>query len=1265
MIKILENSIDFSKLKNHENAHIEAEVEKAVLLRKDKVLELTMNLDFVLPVEQLDLFKRNLVAQLPGIEEVRLQISYNHLKQTIEEAVPLYIGHMIGIVNGKFAHVTKTIERDKWHLEDDILTIYALGERSVELLNKEVAQEFEKLLRRDLGLDARVVFKNHIETYKKVGLHVEEKERSALKKQMDEFAKQRQEQGGRRQACEIGGVGSDSKGNFSGDFGKTQAAPRRRKRGYVPVNGNVIMGSAVSGPFLSIGEVNSESGVVCIEGELFKKNSRTTKNDSKLVTLFVTDKRTSICIKAFVVNQKWDDIDNHLNSGDGIRIKGQAQWDRFDNCTVIMADSIEKTGKKERMDNYPQKRVELHAHTKMSAMDGLNDTKRMVKTAEKWGHRAVAITDHGVVQAFPDASHAGDDIKILYGCEGYLLEDKDLIAQDGTINYKGRPTNHVIIFAKNRVGLNNLYRLVSMSHLDYFYKKPRIPKSVLNKYREGLIVGSACEAGEIYQAILHEEGEEELKRLVDFYDYLEIQPLINNKFLIEGGQVRDEESLRDINRRIIALGEQYDKPVVATCDAHYFDAEEALYRRIIMAGQGFKDVEGDEGLYFRTTDEMMEEFMYLGEEKAYEVVITNTNKIADEIESMMPVPEGKFPPKIEGAEEDLRNACEKRAADMYGNPLPDEIRERLDKELNSIIDNGYAVMYRSAELLVKKSLSDGYLVGSRGSVGSSFAATMSGITEVNPLPPHYLCPECKHLEWGDKEQYDCGVDMPDKVCPECGTPYKKEGFTIPFETFLGFEANKEPDIDLNFAGEYQGTAQKYVEEIFGKENVYKAGTISAVKDRIAYGYVARYFEERNISVNKFEIERLTECCSGVKKTSGQHPGGVIIVPDGHEIYEFCPVQHPANDVKSDIITTHFDYHSIDKNLLKLDILGHDAPSMIRQLQDMTGLDPLEVPIRDDKVMSIFNGIEGLDIKDPDYRFVHGSYGIPEFGTKFVRQMLDDTRPEAFADLVRISGFSHGTDVWLGNAQELIVNGTATMKDAISTRDDIMNYLRLKGVPNKDAFTIMEKVRKGKGLTEEQENLMSENDVPEWYIESCKKIQYMFPRAHAVAYVMMSNRIAYYKVYHPVAFYAVYFTAKVAYFDEKVILKGKDAILDRMDEILRKGKDAAKKEEDEIPVLEVAYEMCARGYEFAPARLGISDPVRFLAHEGKVLLPFVAITGVGEGAARQFAEEYAKRPYETVEDITERAKINKSAIDELRQHGVLDGLPETAQISLFG
>lgn len=1255
MLEILENSIDFTRLGNHGREELKAETKKAVISEKDRVLFLELELNFVLPIESIDKFKRSLTGRLKGIEDVKLGLSYKDLAQTAEEAMPLYIHHMIGIANGKFAHVTKTIYTDDFRLEEGRLVIYALGQVSVEILNREVAGKFRQLILRDLGIDVDVVFENKREAYKEAGRHMEEKERVVAEKERERVM---EAQAGRKKDG-----GTEASAAFSQNNG--QSFKGRRRRGYVPVKGNVIMGSPVTEASVPIGDIHSESGVVTVEGELFKKDSRTTKSDSKLVTLFVTDKRTSICIKAFVVNQKWDDINTHLNPGDGVKVKGQAQWDRFDNCTVIMADSIEKVEKKERSDTYPEKRVELHAHTKMSAMDGLNDVGHMIKTAEKWGHKAVAVTDHGVVQAFPDASHAGKDIKILYGCEGYLLEDRDLINEDGSINYKGRGTNHVIIFARNRQGMKNLYKLVSMSHLDYFYKKPRIPKSVLSKYREELIVGSACEAGEIYRAILAGESEEEMKRLVGFYDYLEIQPLVNNKFLIENGSVKNEDELMENNRKIVALGDKYGKPVVATCDSHYFDAEEALYRRIIMAGQGFKDVEGDEGLYFRTTDEMMEEFRYLGEDVAYKVVIENPNMIADMIERMMPVPEGKFPPKIEGAEEDLRKACEEKAADMYGSPLPEEIRERLDKELNSIIDNGYAVMYRSAELLVKKSLSDGYLVGSRGSVGSSFAATMSGITEVNPLPPHYLCPNCKNLEWGDKELYDCGVDMPDKVCPRCGTVYSKEGFTIPFETFLGFEANKEPDIDLNFAGEYQGTAQRYVEEIFGRENVYKAGTISAVKDKIAYGYVARYFEEREMNVNKFEIDRLTECCTGVKKTSGQHPGGIIIVPDGHEIYEFCPVQHPANDVKSDVITTHFDYHSIDKNLLKLDILGHDAPSMIRQLQDMTGVDPTKVPIKDDKVMSIFNGTEGLDIKDSEYRFRHGSYGIPEFGTKFVRQMLDDTKPEAFADLVRISGFSHGTDVWLNNAQELIVNGTATMKDAISTRDDIMNYLRLKGVPNKDAFTIMEKVRKGKGLTEEQENIMKENNVPQWYIDSCKKIKYMFPRAHAVAYVMMSNRIAYYKVYYPVAFYSVYFTAKVAYFDEKVILKGKDSILARMDDIIRKGKDASKKEEDELPVLEVAYEMCARGYEFAPARLGISDSMRFLDYEGKVLLPFVAITGVGEGAARMFADEYKKRPYETIEDVSERGKVNKSALDELRQHGVLDGLPETAQISLFG
>ena len=1051
-------------------------------------------------------------------------------------------------------------------------------------------------------------------------------------------------------------------GQKNGNSGGWQRGGGRNK--YVPVKGNVVMGKAVTGEPVEIGQVDSESGSVVIRGEVFRKDCRTISEEKKLASIFVTDKRTSICVKAFVLNQKWDDFQTHLPAGTAVKIAGKAQWDRFDNAVTIMADSIELTENIRREDTYPQKRVELHCHTKMSAMDGMNEAANIVKTAEKWGHRAVAITDHGVVQAFPEASHAAGDIKVLYGCEGYLVDDTGLISEDGTIDYKSRKTNHIIIFARNRQGLLNLYKLVSLSHLKYFYKRPRIPRSVLMAHREGLILGSACEAGELYGAVRRGASDEELEKIAEFYDYLEIQPLINNRFMINDGIVENQEVLKDFNRRIVALGEKTGKPVVATCDAHYFDEEEALYRQILMAGQGYKDAESSEGLYFRTTNEMMEEFAYLGEETAYKVVIENTNLIADMIEPLMPVPKGKFPPKIDGAEDYLRKVCRERSTAMYGDPLPDVIQERLDKELNSIIDNGYAVMYRSAEMLVQKSLSEGYLVGSRGSVGSSFAATMSGITEVNPLPAHYLCPSCKNIEWGDSTQYDCGIDMPDKVCPVCGTPYNKEGFTIPFETFLGFEANKEPDIDLNFAGEYQGKAQKYVEDIFGAENVYKAGTIGTIKGNTAYGYVAKYFDEKGKSANKAEMDRLTECCEGVKRTTGQHPGGVIIVPRGHDINEFCPVQHPANDVKSDIITTHFDYHSIDQNLLKLDILGHDAPSMIRQLQDMTGVDPLKVPIKDEKVMTIFNGTEGLDIKDPDYKFTHGSYAIHEFGTQFVRQMLDDIKPTSIEELVRISGLSHGTDVWLGNAKDLIVNGVTTMKEAIATRDDIMNYLRKHGVPNGDAFTIMEKVRKGKGLTEEQEALMVEHDIPDWYIESCKKIKYMFPRSHAVAYVLMSMREAYYKVYYPAEFYAVYFTTKVANFDEKVILKGQQAVWDRMTEIEQMGKDASKKEEADITVLEVAYEMYARGYEFAPARLGESDATKFRVNNGRVQLPFVAISGMGEGAATAFAKGYEERPYETVEDIMDRGKVNKTVVEELRAHGVLEGLPETAQISFF-
>lgn len=1287
MKKILENSLDFSRLGDWTSEDLKVETKKAVISRDGKKLTLELELNFVLPVEDLDRFKRTLVGQLQGVEQVQLKIEYRDLKQSVQEAMQFYIAHMIMLVNGKYAHVTKTIYTDRWDLTENQLKIYALGELSVEVLNKEVASKFEELLARDLGIQVSVVFINNSDTYKVVGRQMEEKERDVFeehRKRMEQMQQQNQER-----------AASAEDGGFSGGFaGGAPAAPapsggfgggenksggqkfRRRRNVYKPVKGNLIMGDKISGNPVAISEITSESGVVVIEGEMFKKDSRTTRSDSKLVTLYVTDKVTSISVKAFTMNEKWEDIDSHIKEGDWVKIKGQAQWDRFDNTTVVMADSIEKAQKKVRKDTCQKKRVELHAHTKMSAMDGLNEVSDLVKTAARWGQPAVAITDHGVVQSFPDAAKtakklASDknnpiDIKIIYGMEGYVFDDSDCYKEDGSIDFKKKGTNHIILLARTQEGLKNIYKLVSYSHLDYFYKRPRLPKSLIAAHREGLIIGSACEAGEVYRAIYTgNKSQEEIEEIASFYDYLEIQPLINNQFMIDKGLVSDKEQLKEYNRQIIELAKKQNKLVVATTDAHYAEPGDAIYRNILMAGMGFKDAENGQGLYMRTTDEMLEEFSYLGEDTAYQVVVENTNKIADMIDDgILPVPKGKFPPKIENADVTLRETCMERAYSIYGNPLPEEIASRLETELNSIIGNGYAVMYVSAQKLVKKSNEDGYLVGSRGSVGSSFAATMAGITEVNPLDPHYICPNCKHLEWGDMHLYDCGIDMPEKECPECGTMMNRDGYTIPFATFLGFNGDKEPDIDLNFAGEYQATAHKYVGTIFGEENVYKAGTVGTVADKTAYGYVMKFADQFNRPINKIEADRLTQGCTGVKRTTGQHPGGIIIVPDDHEIYEFCPVQHPANDVKSDIITTHFDYHKIDENLLKLDILGHNIPSMIRQLQDMTGIDPMKADLTDRTVLSIFNGTEALNIQDPEYQFTHGSYAIPEFGTSFVRQMLDDTKPDKFADLVRISGFSHGTDVWLNNAQDYIRDGTATMREVISTRDDIMNYLILKGIENKTSFQIMEDVRKNRPLKEEQLEVMKEHDVPDWYIDSCIKIQYMFPRAHAVAYVMMSFRMAWYKVYYPVEFYATYFTSVVANFDADVILRGSKACLDRIGEIKAMGNNATAKDQGDILVLEVAYEMYARGYEFAPARLGKSRPLKFWNDDGKVLLPFVAIPGMGEGAAKSFAEAYEQRPYETVEEVMDRGKVNKSVVEELRRHGVLEGLPETAQMSLF-
>lgn len=1261
MKALIENTISWEKIGRHSKELYNYSIERAVVSKETAVLSLGIRLNFIFPHKDLHRIRALIENQFPELKGVSFQFIYEDVILSPDEILKLYIPHMIEEVNGSFATVTKTIFPKEFTYDAGQLTIMALGDVAVKELNSSVAERFAKLLLKNFDLSAEVIFVNHEDNYR-----AKTKEKIDLvNKEMEEAAKLQ------KQYAENAALNSDS-GNGSSSYGAAgspaKAKWQRKEKKDDPVVGNRIMGKNIRDEAVALSSVTPESGLVTIMGMVFRKEARTIKNNKKLVTLLVTDKVTSVCVKIFATEEKWNDIDGNLKAGDHVKLRGNAEFDIYENMLVIMGKDIEKIEQEKRVDKREKKRVELHAHTKMSAMDGLNEVADLIKTAASWGQKAIAITDHGVVQAFPDAEktvkYGKLDIKIIYGLEGYLLDDRD--SEGDAIDYKAKNTNHIILLARNQEGLKNLYKLVSLSHIEYFYKKPRIPKSVLSKYREGLIIGSACEAGEVYRSILHNKSSEEIERVVSFYDYLEIQPLANNQFLIDNGTVADVEGLKDINFKIIEYGKKYGKPIVATCDAHYTNPEEALYRKILMAGQGYKDVEGDQGLYLRTTEEMLQEFSYLGETLAEEVVIEAPNQIAEMVEKVEPVPSGKFPPKIDGADERLRKTCMETAWNIYGNPLPELVQKRLDRELDSIINNGYAVMYVSAEMLVQKSLTDGYLVGSRGSVGSSFAATMGGITEVNPLPPHYICPNsaCKHSEFILDGSYDCGVDMPQKNCPQCGTPYKMDGFNIPFEVFLGFEGDKEPDIDLNFAGEYQPFAHKYVEEIFGRENVFRAGTIGTIASKTAFGFVMKFFEERQQPINKWEIERLTECCTGVRRTTGQHPGGIIIVPRGHEIYEFCPVQRPANDMNTDIITTHFDYHSIDENLLKLDILGHDVPSMIRHLQDMTGVDPLSVPLKDERVNSIFNGVEGLNIQIPDYKFTHGSYGIPEFGTKFVRQMLDDTQPTKFADLVRISGFSHGTDVWLNNAQEFIRGGLATMEDAISTRDDIMNYLILKGLPNKAAFKIMENVRKGKGITQDEAALMEENNVPEWYIESCRRIKYMFPKAHAVAYVMMSYRIAYYKVYHPAEFYAVFFTTKVADFDAETAVKGMNSVLNKIAAIEAKGKNATKKEEDEVTVLEVVYEMYARGFEFAPAELGKSLAARFRVLEGKVQLPYAALSGVGENAAKAIEAEWEKGPFRSIDEMRTRARLNKTAIEALKNHGILDDIPESDQLCLF-
>ncbi len=1218
---------------------------------------------------------------------------------------------------------------------------------------------------------------------------------------------------------------------------------------------------------IKINDITPDEGRVALEGEISNLEAKELRSGKMLISFDLYDGSNSMTCKIFAKPNEYDEVFSRIKKAKGLRLAGNAGYSNFSHEVELIANTVIETNgikRYKRQDNSEVKRVELHMHTQMSQMDAMSSATDLIKRAMSWGMKSIAITDHGVVQSFPEAhkllGRDNPDMKVIYGVEAYLAPDKkpsvtnakgqsidttycvldlettgfspetekiteigvmkvkdgkvidkfstfvnpqksipmrvvevtkitdDMVRNAETIGkvfpkllefiegsvlvahnaefdigflkhnakvlgydfdftyidtlglaqdvfpeyksyklgriaknlgikvevahralddvdttvkvfnimldelkergaqtvedidtyaadeeakkvaYKKVKTYHAIILAKDYVGLKNLYKLVSYSHLDYFYKKPRILKSMFEKYSEGLIIGSACSEGELFQSILLGKSQEQIEEIANFYDYLEIQPLGNNDYLVRQEQVPNKDYLKEINKKIVALAEKLGKPVVATGDVHFLDPEDEIYRRILEAGQGFKDADQQAPLYLRTTEEMLEEFSYLGRTKAYEVVVTNTNKIADMCEQISPISPEKCPPHIDGCEQTIKDIAFGKAHELYGDPLPEIVQARLYKELDSIIKNGFSVMYIIAQKLVWKSNEDGYLVGSRGSVGSSFVANMTGITEVNALPPHYRCPKCKYSDFEDYGVLN-GFDLPDKTCPVCGENLHKDGIDIPFETFLGFNGDKEPDIDLNFSGEYQAKAHRYTEVIFGKGTTFKAGTIGTIAEKTAFGYVKKYFEERNIPVNKAETMRISVGCTGIKRTTGQHPGGIIVVPKGREIFEFCPVQHPADDANSDIITTHFDYHSIDQNLLKLDILGHDDPTVIRMLQDLTGVDPKDIPMDDKATMSLFSSTEALGVTPQQINSQVGTFGVPEFGTKFVRGMLLDTKPKTFSDLLCISGLSHGTDVWLGNAKDLIDNGVITsISDAVCTRDDIMVYLIKKGLPPNTAFKIMETVRKGKALKEpkfpEYEAMMRENDVPEWYIDSCKKIKYMFPKAHAAAYVMMAFRIAWFKVHIPVAYYATYFTIRAKAFDAEFMIFGKEKVRAKMKEIEALGNDAAPKDKDVFDDLEIVLEMYERGIKFLPIDLYKSHATKFQVEEDGIRPPINSIAGMGNVAAEGIANAAKEKEFNSVEDVRKRSKIGNAAIELLRKFDCLRGLPESDQMSFF-
>lgn len=1018
----------------------------------------------------------------------------------------------------------------------------------------------------------------------------------------------------------------------------------------------VIWGKKIKDAPIPINQVQEEERSVTLEGLVNNVVTRALRSGRTLLTFDLVDDSDGISGKMFFDDDgACQKVVASLTPQAAVVVQGAVQFDRYQNELIIYPDNICRAPVAVREDHAPTARVELHAHTQMSALDAVTDIEGLIKTAAAWHHPAVAITDHGVVQAFPAAHTWGEKygIKIIYGMEGYIYDDDINTAR------------HIIILVRNHVGLRNLYRLVSLSHLKFFHRTPRFPRTVLTELREGLIIGSACEAGELFQAVLQGESEERLRQIAAYYDYLEVQPIGNNGFLLREGRVKDEEALRDINRRICQLGADTGKPVVATGDVHFLQPHDEKYRRILMAGQGYSDADYQPPLYFRTTEEMLAEFAYLGEDKAYEIVVENPRRISEQMEMIKPIPDHLYAPQIPGAAEAITSMAYRRARELYGDPLPEIVARRLKQELDSIVSHGFAVLYYIAHKLVKKSLDDGYLVGSRGSVGSSFVATMSGITEVNPLPPHWYCPTCRYSEFVTDGSVGSGFDLPDKDCPRCGAPdMRKDGHNIPFAVFMGFHGDKVPDIDLNFSGVYQPIAHKYTEELFGKDNVFRAGTIATIADKTAYGFVKNYLSEHNITARTACINSLVAGCTGVKRTTGQHPGGIMVVPRDMDVHHFTPLQHPADDKKSGTITTHFDYHSISSRLVKLDILGHDDPTVLRMLQDLTGVDPKTIPFDDVATMSIFSAPDALGVSAADLGCPVGTLGIPEFGTKFVRQMLEDTKPRTFSELVRISGFSHGTDVWLNNAQDLIRAGTAKLSEAISARDDIMVYLLQKGVEPQQAFKIMENVRKGKGISENDMQVMREHDVPDWFIGSCQKIKYLFPKAHATAYVMMAFRIAYFKVHYPLAFYAAYFTVRATEFDAAITKGGAQSIKAVLTQLEQKGNALTAKERNLLTILEVAYEMTLRGFAFKPVDLYQSEAVQFTIQPDGLLPPLAALAGLGENAARSIVAARRERPFTSVQDLRSRGRLSKTVLDILAAQGCLDKLPDTDQTALF-